>query len=384
MKQARSVGLVLGLLVVVGPPLPAADPPRDLKRDGAFGFPQAQAQKLCDAADARVSLWNDAGYLYVQAVLWKDNDDALGETADGRAIGDNGTLCLDLDADQKNTPKIDRRYTLNPWPQMPGLHYQVCVSENGWTGLQRDSKGRGAIRYLPAGGGKVRVDSFVIPLEEIGKKPGDKFRLAYYGSSPKPELTVNSVGFQAGRKYYSHALPLDKYHDVTLADRPAALDLKEVPEGRDDPCLLPKRAVKPMPRTGAEAPEVAAKDWINSDKPPRLADLRGKVVLVEFWATWCGPCVQGIPHLNDLHDKYGPKGLRILSFTDQSKKGIEAFLQRTPIKYTVGAGSDLAAEYGVTGIPHAFLVGKDGKILWNGNPIDEALEKAITAAVGKD
>lgn len=357
--------------------------PGDLKRDGAFGFPQGEAKVLCDTEDLRLSAWNDAEHLYVQAIVWKDGDDTLGETGDGRKIGDTSALCLDVDADQKRTPKVDRDYALNPWPHMPGLHYQVVLSANGWTGLLSDSKGRGAIRYVSSEGRKVRVDSFVVPLAEIGKKPGENLRLAFWGESAKPKLLVNSVGYENQGQYYSYALPHEKYHELTLADRAAALDLKAVPEGRDEARTLPKKEAKAMPRVGALAPEVSAKEWINRDKPPSLTDLRDQVVLVEFWATWCGPCVKGIPHLNGLHEKYGPQGLCILSFTDQSKKAIEEFIEKTPIKYTVGTGSDLADVYGVTAIPQGFLIGKDGKVLWSGHPSDEELEKAIQRALEK-
>jgi hypothetical protein len=60
-----------------------------------------------------------------------------------------------------------------------------------------------------------------------------------------------------------------------------------------------------------------------------------------------------------------------LSITDESKTGIENFMKGTPMKYVLGTGSELAAEYGVTGIPHAFIVGKNGKLVWHGNPNDK-------------
>jgi hypothetical protein len=60
-----------------------------VRENGVFGFPQKQAKVVCDTADLRLSVWNNDQYLYVQAVLWKDNDSAPGKTEDGRTIGDN-------------------------------------------------------------------------------------------------------------------------------------------------------------------------------------------------------------------------------------------------------------------------------------------------------
>ena len=141
----------------------------------------------------------------------------------------------------------------------------------------------------------------------------------------------------------------------------------------------PKIAAEP--RIGVEPPEVAAADWLNTDSPPTLASLRGKVVLVEFWATWCGPCVAGIPHLNELQTKYRAAGLRVISLTDDDRAKVEAFQKsaKSPIEYTVGVGSDLSAKYGVTSIPQAFLIGRSGKLLWQGHPAE--CEAKIEAAV---
>jgi thiol-disulfide isomerase/thioredoxin len=123
-----------------------------------------------------------------------------------------------------------------------------------------------------------------------------------------------------------------------------------------------------------------------SYQPPR--DILGAVwsqgYLVEFWATWCGPCVKNIPHLNALHDAYASRGLRIVSLTDQSREGVEPFLKQTPIKGVVGVGSDSGSDYGVTAIPHAFLIGRDGKLIWQGHPAEEGLEKRILDALGRE
>jgi thiol-disulfide isomerase/thioredoxin len=357
-----------------------ADPP-DVKKVGAFAFPQKDAKVVCDTPDLRLSVWNDAAHLYAQAVVWKDGDAAVGETPDGRKIGDYSNLLIDADADGKVTANVDRSYAVNPWPSLPGLRYSVKLGGTSSSTLKGDSKGRGSIAYIQSGAAKVRVDSFVVPLAEIGRKPGDKVRLAYHGTSPKPDLTVNSVGYTATKRYYAHSLPHDKYHEIALADRPASLDAKKVPDGRDDQVALEKKPVKPMPKVGTAPPEVVAKDWLNAEKAPTLAALKGKVVVVEFWATWCGPCVAGIPHLNKLHDEFGPKGLVLLSITDQSKAGIENFMKTTPMRYTLGTGSELASEYGVEGIPHAFIVGKDGKVAWHGNPNDKDFDTRVTAAL---
>ncbi|GMV96329.1 MAG: hypothetical protein AMXMBFR83_06950, partial [Phycisphaerae bacterium] len=337
----------------------------DVKRDGAFGFPQRQARTMCDHEDLRVSAWNDANHLYVQAVLWKDGDDALGETPDGRAIGDHSSLCLDVDADGKPTPQVDRTYTLNPWPTLPGLRYSIQLNAGATTKLMGDSKGRGSVRYAEDDQGRrIRVDSFVIPLAEIGKKGGDDIRLAYYASSTVPALTLNSVGYENPKGYYAHSLPRERYHALRLDVRPASLDPAQVPEGREAQVSAKQPPKRSAPRVGAVPPELTARDWLNTDRPLALKELHGRVVLLDFWATWCGPCVAGIPHLNELHEKYKSKGLVIIGVTDQSRQGIENFMKTTPMKYVQATGSESARDYGVSGFPTAFIIGRDGKLAW--------------------
>src|SRR5215470_10705679 len=117
----------------------------ELRKDGAFGFPQKQAKVLCDNSELRFSVWNNQEYLFAQAVLWKDNDSSLGKTEDNREIGDWSNLLLNVDADGQPTPKVDRNYMLNPWPHLGGLHYQICLGGGATTTIKSDSHGRGAI-----------------------------------------------------------------------------------------------------------------------------------------------------------------------------------------------------------------------------------------------
>lgn len=94
----------------------------ELRAKGAFGFPQKDAKVFCDQGDLRLSVWNNAEYLFAQAILWTDGESEVGRTEDNREIGDWSTLMLDLDADGKATPDVDRDYSLNPWPAMGGLN----------------------------------------------------------------------------------------------------------------------------------------------------------------------------------------------------------------------------------------------------------------------
>src|SRR5439155_22446844 len=107
----------------------------------------------------------------------KDDDSSLRKTEDSREIGDWSQVLLDLDADGKPTRNLDRNYMLNPWPNLSGLHYQICLGEGATTTIKSDSRGRGAIRYLDfSGGNRVRVDTYLIPMTEISRKAGDKIR----------------------------------------------------------------------------------------------------------------------------------------------------------------------------------------------------------------
>lgn len=376
MKNYFSIFCALAIAVMCK----AAEPPKtagELRDSGAFGFPQKESKVFCDQPTLRFSVWNNGDYLFAQAILWTDDDASLGKTADNREIGDWSVLMLDLDADGKSTKDVDRDYDLNPWPGTEGLHYQIELGPGSTTGIRDDSKGRGAIRYLKMSDGKlVRVDTYLIPLAELSRQIGDKIRLVYWGDSPKPRLTVNSAGYERdGKDYYSHHIPHAQYHEYVLSPG-SDFDATQVPEGRKD-ISLSTRKDRPMPKIGERAPEISAKDWINLKAPMTLADLRGKVVVVEFWATWCGPCVECIPHSNDLRQKYSGKKFQLLSFVVEGHQTMDSFLTKRKVEYPIGLESNSLDDYGITGIPHAFVIGANGKVVWHGHSASPELEMAI-------
>jgi len=133
---------------------------------------------------------------------------------------------------------------------------------------------------------------------------------------------------------------------------------------------------------GQAAPEISAKAWMNAPGKVSLAALRGKIVVVEFWATWCPPCRASIPHLNALHEKWGSKGVVIMGMTDEHKAKVKQFMKKLPMDYIVGTGSNDSGNYGVRGIPHAFVVDPQGTVVWRGHPmsgLDAAIEQAYEA-----
>jgi hypothetical protein len=200
---------------------------RDLANDGAFGFPQPYARILCNRSSLRFSLWNNDKYLFAQAVVWNDDDSFVGKDANGYALGDYSHLMLDLDNDGKETPDVDRVYSLNQRPYLPGLRYVIWKANGATSGQQDTSEGRGAIRYVATSGRKrVRVDTYLIPLQEISKHVGETIGICYYCYSVKPPLEMNSVNLV---KF----MPTSMYQKYMLSPG-GAIDPLWVPEGRND------------------------------------------------------------------------------------------------------------------------------------------------------
>lgn len=127
---------------------------------------------------------------------------------------------------------------------------------------------------------------------------------------------------------------------------------------------------------GQPAPELAMKEWLNTD-PLTLSDVKGQVVLLEFWATWCKPCEQLFPRIKDLHAQHAPDGLHVLALTRffmayggppevqaQEMSLIREFTQQHSIEFPVGVAEDetIQSAYGATALPMLALIDRAGVV----------------------
>ncbi|MBI1798259.1 MAG: TlpA family protein disulfide reductase [Candidatus Eisenbacteria bacterium] len=131
-------------------------------------------------------------------------------------------------------------------------------------------------------------------------------------------------------------------------------------------CILSVAAAAPR---SARAGEVAPPFTIHTldGKSVRLSDLHGRPVILDFWATWCGPCRSSMPHLSAMQSRYRDRGLVVIgvSMDDEDAKFVRHFADRMGLTFRVALAEDpLIDAYGpITALPTAIYIGRDGRIV---------------------
>lgn len=143
---------------------------------------------------------------------------------------------------------------------------------------------------------------------------------------------------------------------------------------------------------GTMPPELDAARWINPPKTEegyeltRLSHLRGKAVLLDFWATWCSPCVGNLPKIQELYEHYKDKGLVVIAIhASHNADNLDAFLKERDVAFPVMLDTgETFRRYGIKGIPQYILIGRDGKLVSSGlqgnSPGKGVLEAALESS----
>jgi cytochrome c biogenesis protein CcmG/thiol:disulfide interchange protein DsbE len=175
---------------------------------------------------------------------------------------------------------------------------------------------------------------------------------------------------------------------ASLVPTALAQNTKPSPRAKDKPAdaqpaapAWPKKVEKQLyakDLRGEKAPALSVQETLTG----KLPDTKGKVVLIDFWATWCPPCRKGIPELNELQKKF-KDDLVVIGISDETASKVRDFMKKTPMEYTVAVdpSKKMNAAVEVQGIPQVLIVSTDGVVRWQGFPLSD--EEPLTEAIVK-
>ncbi|MCK4538131.1 MAG: redoxin domain-containing protein [Candidatus Krumholzibacteria bacterium] len=212
----------------------------------------------------------------------------------------------------------------------------------------------------------------------------EKHLLLYFKSDiPKNPNDLGMARVTMGNLYVS----MTRFDDAEKVFREAAEDpgsdprIKQMAQSMVDRMSIMKSLVV------GKVPEDFSTNATDG-KPISLTQYRGKVVLVDFWATWCAPCIAEMPHVKKVYEKYNPKGFEIIGISmDDSKVKLDEYIKNESIKWRQvfdgkGWKSELGQKYAIASIPTTFLLDREGVIRYK-NLRGDDLEKAVKELTGK-
>lgn len=260
----------------------------------------------------------------------------------------------------------------------------VVIGQNVWE--RDDAKVEPFVRKMG------ELMSYRVALDDKSKTEEGAMAAAWMQAAGQDGIPATFVVDKEGRiAWIGH--PMDGLDDVVQGVLAGTFDAKKEAERRakqDEPMEDADVAAPAATlHVGDPAPKLQTGKWVQGE--PVAAVETGKVYIVEFWATWCGPCRTSIPHLNEIWEKNKDKGLVVIgqNVLEEEESTVARFVAKMGNKmtYRVALDDKSADEEGAMaknwlqaagqdGIPAAFVVGRDGRIAWIGHPMD-GLDKVV-------
>jgi peroxiredoxin len=241
------------------------------------------------------------------------------------------------------------------------------------------------IRKLPASANKLRLAVNLAGLSTEGDFGHDTLQEVAMTLAEtlreRPVPWAEAKDSEAGGKTSAERVPAYPYIELATLARYEHVDASLDNSNNDDGQFRAAMAQLEADDRKREHPEFSLKDL--SGKTWTFSDLRGKVVLVNFWATWCPPCRKEMPDLETLYERFGSQGFVVLGISDEEATKVEPFISERKVSFPVllDPGRKVNDLFVVEGIPKSFVYGRDGKLVTQS--IDMRTQKQFLEMLGK-
>jgi thiol-disulfide isomerase/thioredoxin len=136
---------------------------------------------------------------------------------------------------------------------------------------------------------------------------------------------------------------------------------------------------------GGPAPSIRVEALSKEGQWTEASNFKGKVLVLDFWATWCGPCRESMPYIQAMYDRLKPKGLEVIGITTEERRAVDKYFAAKPIPYPIYLDEDMSANkaFNVKQLPTVVVLDREGNVAFVGHPEDAEMAAAVDKALSQ-